>query len=165
MCDRYFEEYAVGETFETGIATISEQDILAFARAFDPQPWHLDGHGATKPPFYGLVASGWHTTAIAMRLLVDCGFLRTTGVLGIGIDELRWPRSVRPGSTLRVRGEVRSLEPPTVGRRSGTMRVSLTAIDQNDEAVLTEIAILRVLLRPLEVTLYADSPRRNSVNH
>jgi|SRR5450755_2999713 len=156
MPDRYFEDFSVGETFETGIASITEQDILAFAHAFDPQPWHLEANEAAKQPFDGLVASGWHTTAIAMRLVVDCGFLRTTGVLGVGIDELRWPRPVRPGSTLRVRGEVRSLEPPPAGRRAGTMRVLLTAIDQSNESVLTEIAILRVPTRP--------SSRKNLVN-
>ena len=148
MTDRYFDDFALGDTFETGTTLVSEADIVDFARSFDPQPWHLDAHAAASSPFKGLVASGWHTTAITMRLLVDSGVLRATGVLGLGVDELRWLRPLRPGTRLRVRGEVQSLEQPAPGRHAGTMRVRLTAIDQNGDAVLTEIAILRVRLRP-----------------
>jgi acyl dehydratase len=153
MTDRYFDDFALGDTFETGTTLVSEADIVDFARSFDPQPWHLDAHAATSSPFKGLVASGWHTTAITMRLLVDCGVLRATGVLGLGVDELRWLRPLRPGTVLRVRGEVQSLEQPAPGRHAGTMRVRLTAIDQNGDAVLTEIAILRVRLRPGNISV------------
>jgi len=152
MTDRYFEDFALGDTFETGIAHVSEADIVEFARAFDPQPWHLDAEAASKRPFKGLVASGWHTTAVTMRLFVESGVLRATGILGLGVDELRWPKPVRPGTTLRVRGEVIALEPPAPGRRAGTMRVQLTTLDHDDESVLTEVAILRVRIRPSTVT-------------
>lgn len=147
MTDRYFDDFAVGDTFDSGSILVSEADIVEFARVFDPQPWHLDAIAATNSPFKGLVASGWHTTAITMRLFVESGVLRATGILGLGVDDLRWLKPVRPGMTLRVRGEVRALDPPTPGRHAGTMRVALTTLDQNDEPVQTEVAILRVRVR------------------
>jgi acyl dehydratase len=127
---------------------VSEADIIAFARAYDPQPWHLDPLAAKSSPFKGLVASGWHTTAITMRLLVDSGVLRATGILGLGVDDLRWLRPVRPGMTLRVRAEVSAVEPPPPGKRAGTIRLRITTLDQHDEPVQTEVAILRVRGRP-----------------
>ncbi|HEY5095199.1 MAG TPA: MaoC family dehydratase [Candidatus Eremiobacteraceae bacterium] len=147
MTDRYFEDFAVGDTFDTASILVSEADIVDFARVFDPQPWHLDAEAAMSSPFKGLVASGWHTTAVTMRLFVESGVLRATGILGLGVDDLRWLKPVRPGTTLRVRGEVQALDPPAPGRRAGTMRVALTTLDQDDEAVQTEVAILRVRIR------------------
>jgi acyl dehydratase len=152
MKDRYFEDFTVGDAFDTGTTQVSEDDIVKFARGFDPQPWHLDPQAAAQSPFKGLVASGWHTAAVTMRLIVESGVMRATGVLGIGVDDLRWLKPVRPGSTLRVKLEVKSLVPPAPGRRAGTMRVLLTTIDQDDEAVQTAVAILRVRLRPQQVT-------------
>jgi acyl dehydratase len=148
MPDRYFEDFAAGDAFETGSIDVSEADIVAFARAYDPQPWHLDPLAAKSSPFKGLVASGWHTTAITMRLLVDSGVLRATGILGLGVDDLRWLRPVRPGMTLRVRAEVSAVEPPPPGKRAGTIRLRITTLDQHDEPVQTEVAILRVRGRP-----------------
>ncbi len=148
MTDRYFEDFAVGDAFETRTIQVNESDIIGFARAFDPQPWHLDPVAAKTTPFRGLVASGWHTTALTMRLIVDSGVLRATGILGLGVDELRWLKPVRPGMTLRVRGAVAALEPPAPGKRAGTIRFQLTTLDERDEAVQTEIAVLRVRTRP-----------------
>jgi acyl dehydratase len=144
MADRYFDDFAVGDTFETATVVVTAEDISDFARRFDPQPWHLDLATAAASPFGGLAASGWHTTALTMRLIVDSGFLRATGILGLGVDDLRWLKPVRPGDTLRVRGEVLSLDPPIGGKRTGIMRVQLTTIDQHDEAVQREVAILYV---------------------
>ena len=148
MSDRFFEDFTVGDTFETGTLSVSEGDIVDFARRFDPQPWHLDEHIASTSPFKGLVASGWHTAAVTMRLFVDSGVMRATGILGLGVDELRWSKPLRPGTTLHVMGEVKSLEPPAPGRHAGTMRVHLATIDQDGEAVQTAVAILRVRIRP-----------------
>jgi acyl dehydratase len=148
MTDRYFEDFAIGDTFETQTMHVSEADIIEFARAFDPQPWHVDPLAANASPFKGLVASGWHTTAVTMRLLVDSGVLRATGILGLGVDDLRWLKPVRPGMTLRVRGEVSAIERPAPGRHAGTIRFHLTTLDEHDEAVQTEVAILRVRVRP-----------------
>jgi acyl dehydratase len=148
MTDRYFEDFTVGDTFDTGFMHVSEADIIAFARSFDPQPWHLDQRAATASPFNGLVASGWHTAAVTMRLIVDSGVLRATGILGIGVDDLRWPKAVRPGTTLRVRVAVEAIEPPASGKRAGTIRFRLTTNDQHGDAVQTAVAILRVRTRP-----------------
>jgi acyl dehydratase len=148
MTDRYFEDFAIGDTFETQTMHVSEADIIEFARAFDPQPWHVDPLAANASPFKGLVASGWHTTAVTMRLLVDSGVLRATGILGLGVDDLRWLKPVRPGMTLRVRGEVSAIERPAPGRHAGTIRFHLITLDEHDEAVQTEVAILRVRVRP-----------------
>ncbi|HKW44079.1 MAG TPA: MaoC family dehydratase [Candidatus Eremiobacteraceae bacterium] len=148
MIDRFFEDFTVGDTFETGTMAVNEDDIVDFARRFDPQPWHLDAHIASTSPFKGLVASGWHTAAITMRLFVDSGVMRATGILGIGVDELRWLKPLRPGTTVHVRAEVKSLEPPAPDRHAGTMRVHLSTIDQAGETVQTEVAILRVRIRP-----------------
>jgi acyl dehydratase len=148
MIDRYFEDFVAGDVFDTGSMEVSEADIIEFARAYDPQPWHLDPLAAQASPFKGLVASGWHTTAITMRLIVDSGVLRATGILGIGVDDLRWLKPVRPGMTLRVRAEVSAIEPPPPGKHAGTIRLHLTTLDQHDEPVQTEVAILRVRARP-----------------
>jgi acyl dehydratase len=148
MADRYFYDFKIGDRFETASLEVTEHDILAFASSFDPQAWHLDPEAAAASPFKGLVASGWHTTAITMRLIVDSGFLKATGVLGSGIDELRWVRPVRPGDVLRVAGEIVALEPPQSGRSAGTVRVRLATIDQRGETVMSEVAILRVPVRP-----------------
>src|SRR5476651_525747 len=90
MTDRYFEDFAVGDTFDSASILVTETDIVEFARVYDPQPWHLDAAAAMNSPFKGLVASGWHTTAVTMRLFVESGVLRATGILGLGVDELRW---------------------------------------------------------------------------
>ncbi|HEY7980908.1 MAG TPA: MaoC/PaaZ C-terminal domain-containing protein [Candidatus Eremiobacteraceae bacterium] len=148
MTDRYFEDFAVGDAFETGSLHVSEADIIEFARSFDPQPWHVDPRAAASSPFNGLVASGWHTAAVTMRLIVDSGVLRATGILGLGVDGLRWPKAVRPGTTLRVGVAVAAIEPPAPGKRAGTIRFHLTTRDQHDDAVQSAVAILRVRTRP-----------------
>src|SRR5579859_3157513 len=107
MAHRYFEDFAVGHTLELGSYTITREEILAFARQFDPQPFHTDEEQAKASLYGGLIASGWHTASIFMRLLVD-GLLNDTASMGSpGVDELRWLRPVRPGDTLRARFTVR----------------------------------------------------------
>jgi len=142
--DRYFDDFAIGDTFETPAVVVTEADIIAFARQFDPQGWHLDAAAAAESPFKGIVASGWHTAALVMRLTVESGILRATGILGAGVDELRWHRPVRPGDSIRVRGEVVSKSEPEPGRSAGLMRVRLTASNQRGETVLSEIPTLFV---------------------
>ncbi|MGR4065252.1 MAG: MaoC/PaaZ C-terminal domain-containing protein [Vulcanimicrobiaceae bacterium] len=146
--DRYFEDFAVGERFETPGATISRQEALAFASSYDPQPFHLDDAAARDSLFGTLVVSGWQTAAITMRLIVLSRVLEATGVIGTGIDELRWLAPVLPGDTLRVRGEIVGLTPPPAGRRRGSMRVQMHAVNQNDAIVYSAIANLIVPVRP-----------------
>ena len=148
MADRYFYDFKVGDRFESASLAVSETDIITFATSYDPQPWHLDRNAAAASPFKGIVASGWHTAAIMMRLVVDSGVLKATGVLGTGIDELRWVRPVRPGDILQVTGEIVALEPPESGRSAGTMRVRLKTSDQRGDTVMSAIAILRIPVRP-----------------
>jgi acyl dehydratase len=146
---RYLNDYATGDTFESGEYTISEEEALAFARSFDPQPFHLYAGEAARSFFRELVISGWHTAAITMRLVVDTGVLRETGVIGTGIDELRWLAPVKPGETLRVRGEVIGAAPwPGNGTR-GTLRVKLQTLNQSGTVVMSQIANLILPVRPV----------------
>src|SRR5580692_460315 len=102
MSERYFEEFAVGQTFGSGRVQVAKEDILRFAREFDPQPFHLDEEAARHTIFGGLAASGWHTAAITMRLLVESELRPAGGIVGAGFDEIRWPRPVRPRDELRI---------------------------------------------------------------
>jgi acyl dehydratase len=146
---RYLNDFTVGDAFETAERTVSLEEALAFARSYDPQPFHLYAGEAARSVFRDLVVSGWLTAAITMRLIVDCGVLRESGVIGTGNDELRWRAPVKPGDTLRVKGEVISLEPWTSNERRGTMRVALQASNQDGVVVFSEIASLMLPLRPV----------------
>jgi acyl dehydratase len=99
---RYFEDYAPGLTVQCGKFALSEAEIIAFAKEYDPQPFHVDPVAAAAGPIGGLIASGWHTAIMTMRLLVDNYLSGETGFGAAGIEELRWPRPVRPGDTLHV---------------------------------------------------------------
>jgi acyl dehydratase len=146
---RYLNDFTVGDTFESAEYTVTEEESLAFARAYDPQPFHLYSGEAARSFFHELVISGWQTTAIAMRLLVDSGVLRETGVIGSGIDELRWLAPVKPGDTLRIRGEVIGRAPWPRNASRGTLRVKLQTLNQTGVVVLSEIANLIVPVRPV----------------
>ena len=100
---RYFEDYRVGEVFEFGDELVTEQEIVEFASRYDPQPFHVDPAAATNSSFGGLIASGWMTAGIMMRMLVEHFISREAGMGSPGIDELRWLRPVRPGDRLRTR--------------------------------------------------------------
>ncbi|MBV8432740.1 MAG: acyl dehydratase [Candidatus Eremiobacteraeota bacterium] len=141
---RYLSDFTVGDAFESAGYTITDEEALVFARAYDPQPFHLYAGEAARSFFHELVISGWQTAAITMRLVVDTGVLRETGVIGTGIDELRWLAPVKPGDTLRVRGEVIGSAPwPGNGKR-GTLRVRLHTVNQAGVVVMSQIANLIV---------------------
>jgi acyl dehydratase len=132
---RYFEDFAEGQVYELGEATVSEEEILEFARRFDPQPFHIDPEAAKQSMFGGLIASGWHTGAIYMSLMVR-GLLRDSASLGsAGIDELRWLKPVRPGDTLRARMTVTSLRPSSKRADRGTVFNLGEAFNQHGERV------------------------------
>lgn len=101
--DRYFEDYEVGATYELGCFRLTDAEIIEFARRFDPQPFHLDQAAAEKSHFGGLVASGWHTGAAMMRVVVDRFISKVAGMGSPGVDELRWLKPVRPNEELAVR--------------------------------------------------------------
>ena len=106
----YLDDLSVGQQFVTGSHTLDEAQIKAFAAQFDPQPFHLDAEAAKATPFKGLVASGWHTAAITMRLLVDSSVSLAGGLIGLG-GSLKWPRPARPGDILTVHGEITEVAP------------------------------------------------------
>ena len=104
--DRYFEDYAVGSVHEFGAIAVEEAEVIAFARRFDPQFFHVDPETARKSAFGGLIASGWHTAALAMRMWCDAYLLDTASLGSPGIEKLKWTKPVRPGDTLRIRATV-----------------------------------------------------------
>lgn len=133
---RYFEDYPVGAVFEFGDIAVTEAEVLEFARRFDPQDMHVDPESAAKGEFGGLIASGWHTAAMMMRLFAE-HYLPKGGLASPGIDELRWTRPVRPGDRLSIRvtvlEAVRSRSKPD----RGMVRTSVEVLNQRAEAVMT----------------------------
>ena len=135
MKQQYLEDYAAGQIYLSGRKRVSKEEMIAFAKEFDPQFYHLDEVAALQSPFKGLAASGWHTAAITMRLLVDGEFRPAGGILGVGFDQLSWSLPVRPGDELRVASEVLEVRPSKSKPHRGMIRVKNTTLNQNDEAV------------------------------
>ena len=135
MSVRFLEDFAVGQVFKSGRKRVDKDEIFAFAREYDPQPFHLDEAAARQSPFAGLAASGWHTAAMSMRLIVEGEFKPAGGILGVGFDELSWPRAVRPGDELYVMSEVLEVRPSKSRPDRGMIRVRNTTYNQNDEPV------------------------------
>jgi acyl dehydratase len=144
----FLEDLAPGQVFTSEArAVVDAGSIKRFAGEFDPQPFHLDEATARPTFFKKLVASGWHTTAVTMQLLVQTLPL-SEGVIGSGVDELRWPRPVKPGDTLRVQCEVIDVTPSKLHPSRGTVRMRMTTLNQNDQPVQTMIANLLAFRRP-----------------
>jgi acyl dehydratase len=148
MTKQYLEDYAVGLVFSSGRLQVSKEQIVAFATQFDPQPYHLDEDAARTSVFRGLAASGWHTAALTMRLLVDGDFKPADGILGVGFDELSWPRPVRPGDELYAKSEILDVRPSKSRPDRGLVRMRTTTFNQNDEIVQIYTANLLVPRRP-----------------
>lgn len=136
----YFEDLIPGRRFASGSRALDAEAIKAFAREYDPQPFHLDEDAARSTFFGGLAASGWHTMATTMRLIVDSDFRPAGGVIGGGVDEFRWPKPVRPGDVLRVESEVIEARPSKSRPEIGLVRVRHTTYNQHAEIVQTFIA-------------------------
>jgi acyl dehydratase len=148
MTVRYLEDFAVGQRFGSGRLRVEREDIVAFARAFDPQPAHLDEDAARASIFRGLAASGWHTAALTMRLLVESEMRPAGGIVGAGFDEFRWPRPVRPGDELHLESEVLEVRPSKSRPDQGLIKAKTTTLNQHGEAVQVLIANLVVPRRP-----------------
>ncbi|MGH8851468.1 MAG: MaoC family dehydratase [Casimicrobiaceae bacterium] len=134
---RYFEDYRVGSAYEYGSITVDEAEIISFAQQFDPQAMHVDPAAAARGPFGGLIASGWHTNALMMRLLAR-HYLSSVASLGSpGIDELRWLKPVRPGDTLRIRVTVSEARRSQSKPDRGMVRTLIEVLNQRDEIVST----------------------------
>ena len=145
--DRYFEDYAAGSVYEFGSIAVEEAEVLDFARRFDPQVFHTDPEAAKKTIFGGLIASGWHTAAIMMRLFVD-HYLSWAASLGSpGIDELRWTKPVRFGDELSIRVTVLEANRSRSKPDRGILRSFVEVLNQNHEVVLTLKAVNFLLCR------------------
>jgi acyl dehydratase len=148
MTKRYLEDFAVGQRFGSGRARVDAARIKSFAAEFDPQPFHLDEAAARGTIFQGLAASGWHTAALTMRLLVESELRPAGGIVGAGFDEFRWPRPVRPGDELRVESEILEVRPSKSRPGQGMIKVRTTTLNQNDEEVQVHVGNLVVPRRP-----------------
>lgn len=133
---RWFEDWVVGEVIETDASYTMDQDrIIEFAKEFDPQVFHTDPEAAKETIYGGLIASGWHTGSVMMKLLTS--LLGPASMGSPGCDELRWPAPVRPGDTLRLRLEVLETVPSTSKPDRGVVRVSEQVLNQRDEVVMS----------------------------
>jgi acyl dehydratase len=151
MSQRYFEDLKAGDRFKSGTYKVTEEQIVSFAREFDPQPFHLDPAVARQPMFNGLIASGWHTAAITMRLFVQT-LNFAEGAIGLGVDELRWPNAVRPGDVLQVETEIVDLRESRSKPSHGIVRIRNVTANQRDEVVQTMFASALVLRRSDRIT-------------
>jgi len=145
----YLDDLQVGDRFTTGVHTIDETEIVAFAKQFDPQPFHLDDAAARGTLFGGLAASGWHTAAIAMRLQVEGGLPLAGGIVGAG-GEFAWPNPTRPGDTLRVDSEILAVKPSRSRPDRGLVTVKSETRNQRDEVVFALTVNLVVPCRASE---------------
>ena len=140
MTKRYLEDLAPGQRYRAGSRTVTLAEIQAFAREYDPQPFHLDPVAAKDTVFGELVASGWHTMALTMRLIVDGETQLAWGFAGAGVEELDWPNPVRPGDTLTAENEVIEVKPSRSKPDRGLARIRTTAVNQRGEPVLVVTA-------------------------
>lgn len=135
--DRYFGDYPVGRTFEYGTIAVTEDDIVRFASEFDPQSKHIDKDAAERGAFGGLIASGWHTVCLVMRLLVDNYFSSVADIASPGVDEVRWTKPVRPGDILSVRVTVLEARISKSKPDRGIVSSLIEARNQNGDLVLS----------------------------
>ncbi len=157
ITERYFEDYQPGSVYEFGTISVSQDEIIRFARQFDPQYFHTDPERAASGPFGGLIASGWHTASLMMRLYAD-HYLSTVASLGSpGVDELRWLRPVRPGDRLSMRTTILEAKRSRSKPDRGMIRTLVEVLNQDGQAVMSVIAMTLLLSRtpqpPTEKTL------------
>jgi len=145
---RYLEDFAPGQKYGSGRLRVESERIKSFAAEFDPQPFHQDDDAARRSIFGGLAASGWHTAAMTMRLLVESDFKPAGGIVGAGFDEFRWPLPVRPGDELTVEAEVLEVRPSKSRPSQGLIKVRTTTRNQKGEAVQVSVGNLVVPRRP-----------------
>lgn len=145
---RWFDDFAVGERFEFGAYTVGEQEIVDFARRYDPQPFHLDVNAAAESPYGGLIASGFQSIALCFRLFIQSGIFKESSIGSPGLDEVRWLAPVRPGDTLHSEVEVLEVRPSTSKPDRGIARLRYAAVNQRGETVLSFIGNNLLKRRP-----------------
>ena len=133
----YFEDFEPGMVFDLGERMLAKEDIVAFAREYDPQSFHVDEEAARESAFGGLIASGWHTSSVFMRLYADALLSRAAAMGSPGVEELRWLKPVRPGDTLTARVTVLDTTPSTRNPRRGTVHLFSEVVNQRSETVMT----------------------------
>jgi acyl dehydratase len=146
----YFEDFPLGEVAEYGGVDVSVDEIIAFAREFDPQPFHTD-EVAAHAAMGGLIASGWHTSALLLRMNCDAFLVRTTVLEETGVDEVRWQRPVRPGDRLHVRRHTLAKRPREAGANAGEIEFLYEVVNQDGEAAMIQRSVLLVERRPQSV--------------
>src|SRR5437868_4014678 len=151
MKERYFEDLKVGDRFKSQTYNVSEEQIVAFAREFDPQPFHVDREVAKTTMFGGIFASGWHTAAITMRLFVQT-LNFAEGAIGLGVDELRWPNAVKPNDVLQIETEIADLRLSRSTPTHGIVRLRNVTTNQRGEIVQTMTASALVLRQSNRIT-------------
>ena len=132
----YFEDFSVGRVFDSGTRQLSEQDILGFAREYDPQYFHTDPEAAKQSIFGGLIASGWQTVGVCMRLMCDSYLLESSSMGSPGMDAVRWVKPVYPGDTLRMRATVIAAKPSASKPDRGMATMRCNIYNQKDELVM-----------------------------
>ena len=135
--DRYFEDYVAGSVHEFGRIAVDEREVIEFASRYDPQPFHTDPLAARRSPFGGLIASGWHTAGLMMRLVVEHYLSRVASLASPGVDELRWTQPVRPGDTLSVRATVLEARRSRSKPDRGIVHTRFEVLNQRGEVVMS----------------------------
>ncbi|MDY0241051.1 MAG: MaoC family dehydratase [Rhodospirillaceae bacterium] len=158
---KFFEDFVVGTKDRFGHYAVSREEVLEFASRYDPQPFHLDDKAAKNNPIFGrLAASGWHTAAIAMRLLVDHDAACDGGRLGSpGLEELSWLKPVYPGDTLSMETEVMETKTPRARTDIGFVKVRTTVFNQKDEAVMRQVG---TFIHPRRAAAQSDIPVKDA---
>jgi len=142
----YFDNFGIGATFTAGPVEMTAEEIKAFASRFDPQPFHTDEEAAKHSFFKGLAASGWHTAAVSMRMLVQA-LPVADGLIGAGLEELRWPQPTRPGDVLRISCEVLERREMKSRPGLGLVKIRCTTLNQKDEPVQVSVTTILAPLR------------------
>ena len=146
MKEHYFDDLKVGDRFKSEPLSVTEKQVIEFAYKFDPQMFHLNRKSAERTIFKGLIASGWHTAAVTMRLFVQTlNFAK--GAIGLGVDKLRWPNVVRPGDVLTVETQILALRRSRSRPRYGIIRLRYVTTNQHGEIVQTMLASAMVSRR------------------
>jgi acyl dehydratase len=135
--DRYFEDYVTGSVHEFGSITIDEREVIEFARRYDPQPFHTDPDAARRTAFGGVIASGWHTAGLMMRLVVDHYLSHVASLASPGVDDLRWAQPVRPGDTLSVRATTLETRRSRSKPDRGIVSTLFEVLNQRGEVVMS----------------------------
>jgi len=148
VTEKYLEDLHVGDRFGSDTIDVTEESIIAFAREYDPQQFHLDAKAAEQSIFKGLSASGWHTAALSMKLFITGELKLAGGSIGLGVDELRWPLPVRPGDVLRLETEILDVRASRSKPDRGIIRIRNVTTNQRGEVVQTFMAFVMVRRRP-----------------